>query len=142
MKPKNASTAPIDMKRAAVPNLRSMRLALAADQVSGIAKAPADHACQAGNPPASSIDAAGLGTRASCEGARGPNPRDASPFGCQDMAGHLAEWTATAGSVNPEARIVRGGHWQSPLDQCTTWTRQEVPLTRRLPTLGFRCASD
>jgi tRNA A-37 threonylcarbamoyl transferase component Bud32 len=79
--------------------------------------------------------------RASCQGARGPSPRDVSPFGCQDMAGSLAEWTATPGSVNPEARVVRGGHWQSPVEQCTAWARQEVPLTRRLPTLGFRCAS-
>ncbi|HXG61072.1 MAG TPA: bifunctional serine/threonine-protein kinase/formylglycine-generating enzyme family protein [Planctomycetota bacterium] len=79
-------------------------------------------------------------SRASCGGARGPNPRDRSPFGCQDMAGHLAEWTATPGEVVPESRVVRGGDWQSGLEGCTTWTRRELPLARRLPTLGVRCA--
>lgn len=77
--------------------------------------------------------------RTSCAGTRGPQPRDRSPFGCQDMGGNLAEWTATPGSIIPESRVVRGGDWQSALDACTTWARRELPLGRRLPTLGVRC---
>ncbi len=80
-------------------------------------------------------------SRASCRGARGPNRRDAGPSGAQDMAGNLAEWTATPGRLGPEFRVVRGGHWQASLEQCTSYARQEVAFTRRLPTLGFRCAS-
>ncbi len=79
--------------------------------------------------------------RAACQGSRGPNPRDESPFGCRDMAGNLAEWTATAGRSAPDARAVRGGRWQDPIERCTTYERQELPLARRHPTLGFRCAS-
>jgi tRNA A-37 threonylcarbamoyl transferase component Bud32 len=80
-------------------------------------------------------------SRTACEGTRGPNPRDLSPFGCRDLAGNLAEWTSTPGRTNPATRVVRGGHWQSPIEQCTSYARQEVAVTKRAPTLGFRCAS-
>lgn len=79
-------------------------------------------------------------SRASCSGRRGHNPRDRSPHGCQDMGGNLAEWTATPGEIVPESRVVRGGDWQSGLEGCTTWARREVPVGRRFPTLGVRCA--
>ncbi len=80
-------------------------------------------------------------SRASCAGSRGSNAADRSPAGCVDLAGNLAEWTATPGTIAPETRVVRGGHWQRPIEGCTTWAREELPLTRRLPTLGVRCAS-
>jgi hypothetical protein len=79
--------------------------------------------------------------RPACQGFRGPGRDDVSPHGCRDMAGGLAEWTASPGRIDPEARVVRGGHWQSPLEQCTVWARQELPVGRRLPVLGVRCAS-
>src|SRR5204862_7159631 len=61
--------------------------------------------------------------------------------GCRDMADHVAEWTATEGRAGPDLRIVRGGHWLNPPDRRTPQERQELPVTRRAPTLGFRCAS-
>ncbi|MBV8879827.1 MAG: protein kinase [Planctomycetaceae bacterium] len=61
--------------------------------------------------------------------------------GCRDMAEHLAEWTATEGRSNPDLRVVRGGHWLYPPERRTVQERQELPVTKRLPTLGFRCAS-
>jgi tRNA A-37 threonylcarbamoyl transferase component Bud32 len=80
-------------------------------------------------------------SRASCGGRRGPNPRDASPAGCRDMAGNLAEWTASPGRLDPDHRVVRGGHWLEPIENCTCYAREEVAPTRRHPTLGVRCAS-
>ena len=79
--------------------------------------------------------------RASCGGVRGGNPRDLSPAGCRDMAGGLAEWTSTPGAAGEGSRIVRGGSWTEPIEQCTTWARRDLPVNRRLPTVGFRCAS-
>ncbi|HZE96956.1 MAG TPA: protein kinase [Planctomycetota bacterium] len=61
--------------------------------------------------------------------------------GCRDMADHLAEWTATEGRPGRDTRVVRGGHWLSPQDRRTIRERQELPVTKRSPTLGFRCAS-
>jgi len=61
--------------------------------------------------------------------------------GCRGMADQLAEWTATEGRTGGETRIVRGGHGLLPPGRRTVRERQELPVTRRAPTLGFRCAS-
>ncbi len=80
-------------------------------------------------------------SRAACQGARGPNPLDVSPAGCRDMAGNLAEWTASPGRLDPDRRVVRGGRWTDPIEKCTCYAREEVATTRRSPMLGVRCAS-
>lgn len=80
-------------------------------------------------------------TRAACQGNRSPNPRDLSRFGVRDLAGLRAEWTSTRGRRGTEFRVVRGGSWESPIEGCTLFERKELPVQRRLPTLGFRCAS-
>ena len=56
------------------------------------------------------------------------------------MAGNLKEWTALPAKLGPMHRVVRGGHWLRPLESCTTYSREELRITRRVPTLGFRCA--
>jgi tRNA A-37 threonylcarbamoyl transferase component Bud32 len=61
--------------------------------------------------------------------------------GCRDMADHLAEWTATSGRPGEDVRVVRGGHWLLPPERRTERERQEVAVTRRSPTLGYRCVS-
>ena len=61
--------------------------------------------------------------------------------GCRDMADHLAEWTATRGGPGDDVRVVRGGHWLLPAERRTERERQEVAVTRRSPTLGYRCAA-
>jgi tRNA A-37 threonylcarbamoyl transferase component Bud32 len=65
----------------------------------------------------------------------------AAGTGCRDMADHLAEWTATTGRAGDDVRVVRGGHWLCPQDRRTIRERQEVAVTKRSPTLGYRCAS-
>jgi hypothetical protein len=61
--------------------------------------------------------------------------------GCREMADHLAEWTATEGRSGGETRVVRGGHGLLPPERRTPQERQEFPVTKRSPTLGYRCAS-
>ena len=80
-----------------------------------------------------------------------------SPFGLCHMAGNASEWTADAWTDNhdpcggtcsdpkdtpqkDDARVVRGGSWNSGHDEITVWGRQGVFPDKRRPTLGFRCA--
>jgi serine/threonine-protein kinase len=58
--------------------------------------------------------------------------------GCRDMADHLAEWTATSGRPGDDVRVMRGGHWLLPPDRRTERERQEVAVTKRSPTFGYR----
>ena len=57
----------------------------------------------------------------------------------RDLEGRTAEWTATPGS-EPDTRVVRGGHWRLPPGAASTEPREELPIGRRRPTLGVRCA--
>jgi formylglycine-generating enzyme required for sulfatase activity len=80
-------------------------------------------------------------------------PEGVSPWGIHDMAGNVAEWTATAYEANPRDAfefygkyglpVVRGGSWDDTSKGCRSSARD----TRRSPlyrstTLGFRCVSD
>ena len=60
---------------------------------------------------------------------------------CRDMADRQAEWTATPGRTGNDWRVVRGGHGLLPPERRTVRERQEVVVTKRAPTLGYRCAS-
>ncbi|HVE39009.1 MAG TPA: bifunctional serine/threonine-protein kinase/formylglycine-generating enzyme family protein [Planctomycetota bacterium] len=64
----------------------------------------------------------------------------AAGSGCRDMADRLSEWTATPGA-SEDVRVVRGGNGLLPPERRTVRERQELPVTRRAPTLGYRCAS-
>jgi formylglycine-generating enzyme required for sulfatase activity/serine/threonine protein kinase len=74
-----------------------------------------------------------------------------NPFGLQDTAGNVAEWTCTvaAGSrVSLSApcaetgekrpRAVRGGSWNSPPYALASWARASQTPDTRSPEIGFR----
>ncbi|MFH0900802.1 MAG: SUMF1/EgtB/PvdO family nonheme iron enzyme [Pseudomonadota bacterium] len=73
----------------------------------------------------------------------GVHPASRSPFGVDDMAGNLAEWTADAPtSDQPTNSVVRGGSWSDPPDYLVSTVRAVLPRAMRDPRLSFRvCAS-
>jgi len=85
------------------------------------------------------------GRRGTC--AVGEHPMARSPFGIDDMAGNVLEWTQDIyapkyeGVGQPGFRVNRGGSWVTfePRDLRTS-LRMRAPALRRDFTLGFRCA--
>ncbi len=83
----------------------------------------------------------------------GSYPEGASPCGAHDMAGNVAEWTATAYEPRPaDSRIytgkfgqpvIRGGSWDDNSKTCRSASRdvRRSPFYRST-TVGFRCISD
>jgi formylglycine-generating enzyme required for sulfatase activity len=83
----------------------------------------------------------------------GSFPKGASPYGVQDMAGNVGEWTnspfgAYPGSTyndpqyRPEARVTRGGGWFDDAQQVRTSARNGAVQNTANDDLGFRCAAD
>ncbi len=80
----------------------------------------------------------------------GSFPTGATPEGVFDLAGNVAEWTASddtpyPGSTFkpvPGAKIVRGGGFSLPRKYASATKRTQVPPDTRDPALGFRCARD
>ncbi|MBI5880112.1 MAG: SUMF1/EgtB/PvdO family nonheme iron enzyme [Chloroflexi bacterium] len=75
----------------------------------------------------------------------------ASPFGVQDMAGNVSEWTASEPAVypggartgkifTPGTRIVRGGGWFDTKEYVSAFVRNSGVLSAANDDLGFRCA--
>ncbi|GAB4283255.1 MAG: hypothetical protein Kow0029_29290 [Candidatus Rifleibacteriota bacterium] len=83
----------------------------------------------------------------------GQYPEGVSPWGVHDMAGNVAEWTATAYEANPRNTyefhgkyglpIIRGGSWDDSSKGCRSSARdvRRSPIYRST-TVGFRCVSD
>ncbi|MFY2558339.1 protein kinase domain-containing protein [Corallococcus terminator] len=70
-------------------------------------------------------------------------PEDVSPYGLFDMAGNVAEWsatTATTGSFK-NLRVLLGGRWDSPVDgghHQVAWSNH-LPVRRFDFAMGLRC---
>ena len=67
------------------------------------------------------------------------SPAGDSPFGLADMAGNVAEWTATPGEL-PESAVVKGGSFLDGPERLAPATRLFVSKAEAHPWLGFRCA--
>jgi serine/threonine-protein kinase len=80
----------------------------------------------------------------------GSYPAGASPFGVLDMAGNVAEWTATDYKPYPNSKarpddgnkIIRGGSFSNPAQQQTATDRYFDLPTKTFDYIGFRCAKD
>jgi serine/threonine-protein kinase len=80
----------------------------------------------------------------------GSYPAGASPFGVLDMAGNVAEWTATDYQPYPGSpakpdegnKVIRGGAFKAPAKEQTATDRFFYRPTKTFDYIGFRCAKD
>lgn len=70
------------------------------------------------------------------------SPLGDSPSGAVDMAGNVAEWTATPtnSEETPDAFVVKGGSFLSSAEELILSAQQTVDAETVAPWLGFRCA--
>jgi iron(II)-dependent oxidoreductase len=69
-------------------------------------------------------------------------PDGASPFGLQDMAGNVWEWTSSRFPGRPFERVLRGGGWGNDPYCLRAAYRHGNPPEISLDMVGFRCAGD
>lgn len=80
----------------------------------------------------------------------GAHPGGRSPYGIDDMAGNVEEWTADYYSetftefapTSGSSRVLRGGGWLSAPSFATTTARDWGSALEAGPNVGFRCAKD
>ncbi len=102
---------------------------------------------------ATAVPAPDLGRTMRAPADVGTHPRGASPFGVEDMVGHVWQWTDEYRDEHTRAAILRGGssylpqtsHWYFPqayrLDQHGKYLLM-APCKDRSAGIGFRCVVD
>jgi len=70
------------------------------------------------------------------------SPAGDSPWGVIDMAGNVAEWTATAVSADGNQYFIKGGSFQTKLDKALVNGADPQERQFYANWLGFRCATD
>lgn len=102
---------------------------------------------------ASAVPQPDLGRRMQPPADVGQHPQGASPFGVQDLVGHVWQWTDEFEDEHTRAALVRGGsayrpqtsHWYFPqayrLDQHGKYLLM-APAKDRSGGIGFRCVVD
>jgi serine/threonine-protein kinase len=65
-----------------------------------------------------------------------------SPYGVLDLAGNVAEWISCAPLKDAAVRLVAGGHYDSPPEDCTTSSFKSHQAEKPEMWIGFRCARD
>ncbi len=63
-----------------------------------------------------------------------------SPYGANDMAGNVWDWTASPWESGGKSTVVRGGSWDSHLHDAACAARYNYPPDDRSSDIGFRCS--
>ena len=70
------------------------------------------------------------------------HPVGNSSFGLRDMAGNVAEWTASSSAELFNGFVVKGGSYRDNADLLRLDVQQNLDRTTAAPWLGFRCAGN
>jgi hypothetical protein len=72
----------------------------------------------------------------------GSHEAGASPYGIQDLAGNVWEWTSSDYNESGQYKVIRGGSWNHNANNLRSTNRNNRNPTNRNNNQGFRCAQD